>query len=70
MSSAEIFAVNIKEERDERGWSKRKLAKKADVHHVIITRIENGHGCTFGVMDKICGALEVDSWAMLMEGAE
>jgi len=38
-----IIAERVREVRKLRGWSQKELAKRAEVHHVALNRLEKGH---------------------------
>jgi transcriptional regulator with XRE-family HTH domain len=50
----------LRQWRDRRGLSLHALAKRADVHYVTITRIENGRmSPTVALLEKLAAALDI-----------
>ena len=62
------ITVRLKELRAARGWSQRELARRADITHATVNRIENGKVASLDlkVLEKLARALEVDAGYLLI----
>lgn len=59
------FAVNVREQLKERGWTAPELARRAGVQPKTINNILNGrHATQSDVLHKIAKALDLELWQM------
>jgi transcriptional regulator with XRE-family HTH domain len=60
LSARELVAKNIRELRQERGWSQDELAARAGLHRTYIGTIERAEqGITVDSMEKLAVALNI-----------
>ena len=68
MSARELVAKNIRELRQERGWSQDELAARAGLHRTYIGTIERAEqSITVDSMEKLAAALNVKVSRLLEE---
>ncbi len=62
------ITVRLKALRESRGWSQRELARRADITHATVNRIENGKVASLDltVLEKLAKALEVDAGYLIV----
>ena len=62
------ITVRLKELRESRGWSQRELARRADITHATVNRIENGKVASLDltVLEKLAKALDVDAGYLIV----
>lgn len=68
MASIYIVRRNVRELREKKGLSQRKLAKEADLNYKHLQRIEGKKewpGMQLATVDRLAGALGVESWELL-----
>ena len=53
------IAESVRELREARGWSKHTLARRAGVNPSEITRLENGHGPSWRVLEGVANAFSI-----------
>ncbi len=62
----ERFGRNVREARDQRGWTQEELAHRSDLSPVQISRIERGaREIRLSTLIKLIEALEIDGNALL-----
>ena len=63
------ITVRLKELREARGWSQRELARRADITHATVNRIENGKVASLDllVLEKLAEALECPASYLIVE---
>lgn len=68
LSARELVARNIRELRQERGWSQDELAARAELHRTYIGTIERAEqSITVDSMEKLAAALNVKVSRLLEE---
>lgn len=65
MTGADYKNEDIQQKREALGMTQGQLAEAVSVHLVTISRVENGHVCSFELLRSIAGVLQMD-WRDLL----
>jgi transcriptional regulator with XRE-family HTH domain len=61
MTLVETFGRNVRDARQERGWSQEKLALDAGVKRAYLSEVENGHrNASLDIVEKLAAALSME----------
>lgn len=66
------ITVRLRELRDARGWSQRELARRANITHATVNRIENGKvkSLDLEVLEKLAAALGCDPGYLIVKSGK
>lgn len=65
-----LFAANVKQEREERGWSHFTLAKKSGLPKLTVKNCEEKGSFSSVSIASLCNAFNIDPWVLFTEVEE